>query len=41
MMTVNELMFVDEIDYERSVPENDPRERIAIFKLQEIMMSEQ
>ena len=34
MMTVNELMFVDEIDCRDLFPGNDPRERIAIFELQ-------
>ena len=33
MMTVDELMFVDEIDCKDLFPGNDPRERIVIFEL--------
>lgn len=33
LMTVDELMFVDEIDCRDLFPGNDPRERIAIFEL--------
>ncbi len=33
MMTVDELMYVDEIDCRDLFPGNDPRERIAIFGL--------
>ena len=34
LMTVDKLMFVDEIDCRDLFPGNDPRERIAIFELQ-------
>ena len=33
MMTVDELMFVDEIDCKDLFPGNDPREKIVIFEL--------
>lgn len=33
LMTVNELMFVDEIDCRDLFPGNNPRERIVIFEL--------
>lgn len=39
-MTVDELIFADEIDCQDLFPGNDPREKIVVFEMGELQVRE-